>query len=237
MSEPRDSLSSTGLNADKLELFEYQLEPGSAAYNIAGALGIVGQLDVTALGRSFNEIGRRHESLHTSFVVVGGLPTQVIAPACHLAFAVEDLTARPVAEREADLQRLMKEEVRKPFDLRESPLLRSRLLRLAADEHLLLLTMHHIISDGWSIGIITRELAALYEAYRKGEESPLDELATQYADYALWQREHLTGDLLERQLSYWKEQLGGNLPVLELPTKRARSFQQTFRAATQTFSL
>jgi len=275
MNGTRNFSGSTGLSADKLELFEYlleeegiedvaqtdiisprdktglvplsfaqqrlwfldQLEPGSPAYNIAGALRMAGQLDVRALGRSLSEIVRRHESLHTSFVVVGGLPTQVIASASHLPLAFDDLTALPVAQREADLQRLMKEEVRKPFDLRESPLLRARLLRLAADEHLLLLTMHHIISDGWSIGIITRELTSLYDAYRKGEESPLDELATQYADYALWQREHLTGDLLEQQLSYWKKQLGGNPPVLELPTKRARSLQQTFRAAMQTFSL
>lgn len=235
---PRDRTAPVPLSFAQQRLwFLDQLEPGSAAYNVAGALRMMGQLDVKALGRSLNEIVRRHESLHTSFVVVGGLPTQVIAPACHLPLVIEDLTARPDAEREAELQRSMKDETRKPFDLRESPLLRARLLRLAADEHVLLLTMHHIVSDGWSIGIITRELAALYDAYRKGDKSPLDDLATQYADYALWQREHLTGDLLERQLSYWKNQLGGNLPVLELPAKRERSLQPTFRAAIQTFSL
>src|SRR5215510_7953304 len=131
----------------------------------------------------------------------------------------------------------MKEAVRTPFDLRQSPLIRSRLLRLRAGEHLLLLTMHHIISDGWSIGIITRELAALYEAFRYGRPSPLDELRIQYADYATWQRKHLLGEILDQELSYWKQQLSGTLPVLELPTKRARSAKQTFGAALLNLSI
>jgi len=214
-----------------------QLEPGTAAYNVAGALRIVGQLDVTALGRSLNEIVRRHESLRTAFVVLDEQPAQVVDTAVHLTIPVEDLSGHAAPERNTELQRLMKEEVRAPFDLRQSPLIRSRLLRLQADEHLLLLTMHHIISDGWSIGIIIRELAALYDAFRHGRTSPLEELKIQYADYATWQRKHLSGEILDQELAYWKQQLSGTLPVLELPSKRARSAQQTFRAALLNLSL
>ncbi|MGA9994162.1 MAG: amino acid adenylation domain-containing protein [Pyrinomonadaceae bacterium] len=275
MSEPKDFLNTAGLDADKLELFEYlleeegvdgaarpdiilprerrehlplsfaqqglwildQLEPGNAAYNIAGALRISGQLDVAALGRSLNEIVRRHEALRTSFVVVGGQPAQLIAATCHLSLSVEDLTTKPVVEREEQVQLLMKKESLTPFNLTQSPLLRAHLLRLSRDEHVLLLTMHHIISDGWSIGVMIRELAALYEAYTRGEASRLEELAVQYADYALWQREYLSGEFLEQQLSYWRQQLSGDLPVLELPMEKARPSVQTFRAATQTLIL
>lgn len=214
-----------------------QLEPGTAAYNIAGALRIVGQLDVPALDRSLNEIVRRHESLRTSFVIVDGEPTQVITPLTNFTLSAEDLSAYAAAEREAEQQRLLKEEVRRPFDLSQSPLIRARLLRVRADEYLLLLTMHHIISDGWSIGNITRELAMLYGAFRHSKASPLEELKIQYADYAAWQHDHLAGEVLERELSYWKQQLSGTLPVLELPTKRVRSAEQTARASLQTFSL
>ncbi|HEV2707211.1 MAG TPA: amino acid adenylation domain-containing protein [Pyrinomonadaceae bacterium] len=269
MSEPRDFLNMDGLDADKLELFEYlleeegiegaspteiisprertqrlplsfaqqrlwfleQLEPGSAAYHIAGALRMVGQLDTDALSRSLNEIVRRHESLRTSFIIVAGQPEQSISPAREIVLPVEDFTALPADEREAEMRRLSREEAHRPFDLSQSPLWRTRLLRMSEDEHVLLLTMHHIISDGWSSGVLVRELATLYEAYRKGAESPLAELPVQYADYALWQREYLTGETLESQLDYWRRQLGGNLPVLELPTQRARASVQTFRAA------
>jgi amino acid adenylation domain-containing protein len=217
--------------------FLEQLEPGTAAYNVAGALRIVGQLDVTALSRSLNEIVRRHESLRTAFIVVDGDPAQVVDTDVHLPLPIEDLSAYSAAERDAEQQRLMREEVHTAFDLSKSPLFRSRLLRLQAGEHLLLLTMHHIISDGWSIGVITRELATLYEAFRNGKPSPLEELEIQYADYAAWQRQHLSGEVLDHELAYWKQQLSGNLPVLELPTKRARSAQQTFRAALLNFSV
>jgi amino acid adenylation domain-containing protein len=275
MSEPRDFLSESGLDADKLELFEYlleeegvggaaqpdlisprerteplplsfsqqrlwfleQLEPGSAAYNIAGALRMLGQLDVEALALSLNEIVRRHESLRTSFIMVGRQPAQIIAPSCHLALPVEDLTAQPFAEREEMLDRLMKEEARQPFDLTHSPLLRARLLRLSSEEHVLLITMHHIVSDGWSSGVMVREMASLYEAYSRGEESGLEELSVQYVDYAMWQREHLTGEFLDHQLSYWRRQLSGSLPTLELPTERSRASVQTFRAATHSLVL
>ncbi|HVF56733.1 MAG TPA: condensation domain-containing protein, partial [Pyrinomonadaceae bacterium] len=201
-----------------------QLDPGSAAFNIAGALRMTGRLDTAALGRSLNEIVRRHESLHTSFVASGGQPAQVVAPAPHLALPIEELTAATGDERDEELRRLMDEEARKPFDLRESPQLRARLLRLSAEEHVLLLTMHHFVSDGWSVGVMVRELASLYEAYASGKDkSPLEELEIQYADYALWQREHLTGGVLDNQLDYWREQLSGDLPVLQLPSEKPRS--------------
>ncbi|HEY6187653.1 MAG TPA: condensation domain-containing protein, partial [Pyrinomonadaceae bacterium] len=217
--------------------FLHQFEPASSAYNMAGALRMVGQLDVHALSRSLDEIVRRHESLHTSFVSIGGKPVQVVAPASHLALAIEDLSVLPAAGREAELQRLMRREAREPFDLRESPLLRARLLRLSGEEYVLMLVMHHIVSDGWSLGIFARELAAIYGAYINGQPSPLEELSMQYADFAVWQREHLTGELLERQLDYWRRQLSGELPVLELPTGRPRPPVQTFRGATETFSI
>ncbi|HKG15027.1 MAG TPA: amino acid adenylation domain-containing protein [Pyrinomonadaceae bacterium] len=216
--------------------FLEQLEPGSPAYHIAGALRMLGRLDAAALRRSLNEIVRRHESLRTSFVVKGR-PEQVVAPDCHIALPVEDLSVLAAAEREAEMRRLSREEAQRPFDLSRSPLWRARLLRMGGDEHVLLLTMHHIISDGWSSGVMVRELAALYEAYAGGGESPLEELGVQYGDYALWQREQMTGEALETQLAYWRRQLSGDLPVLELPTRRARASVQTFRAASHTQAL
>ena len=121
------------------------------------------------------------------------------------------------------------EEAQQPFDLMRGPLFRFRLVRLAEEQHILLLTMHHIISDGWSLGVLGRELAALYQAYSAGQSSPLAELAIQYADFAVWQREWLQGEVLEKQLAYWREQLGGELPVLELTTDRPRPPIQTYR--------
>ena len=123
------------------------------------------------------------------------------------------------------------EEAKRPFDLAQGPLFRASLLRLAEDDHVLLLTMHHIVSDGWSMGIFTRELTALYEAFSEGKPSPLPELPIQYADFAVWQREWLQGEVLEKQLSYWRERLGGDLPVLELPTDRSRPAVQTYAGA------
>jgi amino acid adenylation domain-containing protein len=214
-----------------------QFEPGRAAYNIAGALRMEGRLDAAALGRSLDEIVRRHESLRTSFTSVGGAPVQVITPASHLALTVEELTSLPADGREAEVQRRARAEAARPFDLRESPLVRARLLRLSEEEHVLLLTMHHIVSDGWSLGVFARELAALYGAFTEGRPSPLQELSVQYADYAAWHRERLTGEFLDTQLDYWRRHLGGDLPVLELTTGRPRPPGRTFRGATHTFQL
>ncbi|HEU4557526.1 MAG TPA: amino acid adenylation domain-containing protein, partial [Longimicrobium sp.] len=205
-----------------------QLEPGSAAYNLTGAWRLEGALDTAALERSLGEIVRRHEALRTVFAEVDGSPVQVIAPFGGLALPVEDLSGLSEADREAALRRRAWEVAARPFDLAAGPLFRAALLRLGEHDHVLLLGMHHIVSDGWSVGVLYRELSALYAAYRAGAESPLPELAVQYADFAVWQREHLEGEALDRQLSYWRERLSGAPELLELPTDHPRPAVQTF---------
>ena len=214
-----------------------QLEPGGAVYNIPLALGLRGTLDVAALSRTLDEIVRRHEVLRTTFVVVEGEPRQLIHPPQPLTLSPSDLSTLPEAERESTLAQLVRDEAVAPFDLSRGPLLRVRLLRLSADEHVLSVTMHHIISDGWSLGVLVREVAALYEAYLKGAESPLAELPIQYADYSVWQRNWLTGAVLDAQLSYWREQLAGAPAALELPTDRPRPPLQSFRGDHYSFAL
>ena len=217
--------------------FLHQLEPESAAYNLPSAVRLVDALDTDALERSLNEIVRRHESLRTTFDIFGGQPRQVIAAARPVRLAPVDLSELPAHERAAQVQRLVEEEVRRPFDLARGPLFRARLLKLGAREHVLLLVMHHIVSDDWSMGVLVRELSSLYAAYREGAEPRLAELPVQYADYAIWQREYLTGAVLDEQLSYWREHLGGELPVLELPADRARPPVQSHRGAEELLEL
>ena len=200
-----------------------QYEPNSSVYNIPSALRLRGSLNIGALEQSLNEIIRRHESLRTTFSMVDGEPVQVIAPSVEFSLAVVDLRDHPEGEREEEAQRLVDEEARRPFDLAQGPLFRSKLVRLGEDDHVLLLTMHHIVSDGWSMGVLHRELSVLYPAFVNGESFPLPELPIQYADYAVWQREWLQGEVLDRQLSYWKKQLKGIPGVLNLPTDRPRS--------------
>jgi amino acid adenylation domain-containing protein len=214
-----------------------QLEPGSGFYNIPVALRLQGELDVAALERSFNELIGRHEPLRTRFATVAGEPVQVISDEWQVRLDVEDISGLSEVERAAEVERRAEAEAREGFDLAEGPLLRVKLLRLADDEHLLLLTMHHIIADGWSMGILVREVAALYEAHRNGIEAELPELPIQYADYAVWQREYLSGEVLEQQLSYWTKQLAGAPAVLELPTDRPRPEEQTYRGAQQEVKL
>ncbi|HEU4557572.1 MAG TPA: amino acid adenylation domain-containing protein, partial [Longimicrobium sp.] len=208
-----------------------RLEPGSAVYNMPMARRLVGALDVAALERSVGEIVRRHEALRTTFVEVDGSPVQVIAAFGGFALPLEDLSELSQADREASLRRRVGEEALQPFDLAAGPLFRAVLLRLGAEDHVLLLGMHHIVSDGWSMGVLDRELSALYVAYREGRESPLPELPVQYADYAVWQREQLVGDVLDRQLAYWRERLAGAPELLELPTDHSRPPVQTYRGA------
>ena len=210
-----------------------QLQPGSSLYNIATGVRFSGKLNLEALERSLAEVIRRHESLRTSFSLLDEQPVQLIAEAVSLSMPLIDLSHLDEAEREAALTRQAEAEAGRGFDLREPPLLRVRMLRLAQDEHVLLLTMHHIISDGWSMGVLVREVGALYEAYERGEESPLEELEVQYVDYAVWQRERLKGEELERELGYWREQLRGAPAVLELPTDRVRPAVQTYRGGRQ----
>ncbi len=208
-----------------------QLEPESSFYNIPAAVRLAGLLNVTALEQSFNEIVRRHETLRTTFPAKDGQPVQVVASAMSVVLPVTDFSKCPESECEAQLQHLVTEEIRRPFDLARGPLFRISLFRLGEEEHVLLLNMHHIISDGWSMNVLFRELAALYQAFSTQQPSPLPKLPIQYADYAVWQRQWLTGEVLEGQLTYWKKQLGGALPVLELPTDRPRPAVQSHRGA------
>jgi alpha-ketoglutarate-dependent taurine dioxygenase/acyl carrier protein len=214
-----------------------QLAPGNTAYNIQVAVGLTGALDHLALEKTLNEIIRRHEALRTTFGFREGLPVQIITSEYAISLPPFDISVEPTGEREAAVKRLYAEEGRRAFDLGKLPLLRFRLLKLAEAEHVLLLTMHHIISDGWSMGVITREVASLYEAFTTGQPSPLPELAVQYPDFAHWQRERLQGEVLESQLAYWKSQLGQQLPTLELPTDRPRPAVQSFRGERRLFTL
>src|SRR6185436_9418811 len=184
--------------------FLHQVDPTSPAYNMPAALRLEGWLDVSALVHSFREIARRHEVLRASFPVVGGRPAQVLAPDFELRLVVEDLSVLHPDDREPEARRRAQEEALRPFDLTRGPVLRARLLRLAPEEHVLLATLHHIVSDGWSMGVLVGDLAALYEAYSQGRPSPLPELPLQYADFAVWQREWLQGERLEAQLAYWR---------------------------------
>jgi amino acid adenylation domain-containing protein len=217
--------------------FLYQLEPDKPFYNIPAAVRLKGQLDVAALEQSINEILRRHEVLRTSFKTVEGQPVQVISPSILLSLPVIDLSELPEAYRETEIKQLQIAEAQQPFTLDTSPLLRVKLLRLGEEEHVALFTMHHIASDGWSMGMLMREVAALYQAFCNGQLSPLPELPIQYADFAAWQRQWLQGEVLESQLSYWRQQLDGAPAVLELPTDYTRPAVQTFRGATSSFQL
>ena len=218
--------------------FLQRLEPESAAYNLPMAIRLAGRLDVEALERTLNEVVRRHEILRTTFDEVAGHPVQVIAPAQPTPLAGADLReAGGEQERAEAARRLALEEARQPFDLSRGPLLRARLLKLGDEEHVALLTMHHIISDGWSIGLLVKEVAALYEAFVTGRSSPLPALSIQYADYAAWQRRWLDGGALERQLDYWRRQLGGAQAALDLPTDRRPQAPRARRGAHHSFSL
>ncbi|HYR10531.1 MAG TPA: condensation domain-containing protein, partial [Longimicrobium sp.] len=208
-----------------------RLESGSATYTIPAALRLAGALDEAALERALGEIVRRHEALRTVFAEVDGSPVQVVVPFGGFALPVEDLSGLSDADREEAVRRRAGEEASHPFDLSAGPLFRAALLRLGAEDHVLLLSMHHIVSDGWSMGVLFRELSSLYEAYREERESPLPELAVQYADYAVWQREQLAGEVLDQQLAYWKERLADAPALLELPTDHPRPAVQTYRGA------
>ncbi|GER91693.1 hypothetical protein KDW_58550 [Dictyobacter vulcani] len=210
--------------------FLEQLEPGNIAYNIPLALHLRGALNVTALQQTVREIVRRHESLRTRFVSVNGEARQQIDPCESFTLALE-----PV-EPGQQLQDLIEEEARQPFDLEQGPLFRARLLQVSAQEALLLLTLHHSIADGWSLGILTRELSQLYTAYVNGQPFALSELPLQYADYALWQRQWLQGEVLDAQLAYWKQQLSGAEP-LALLTDYPRPVVQTYNGAQRRIEL
>src|SRR5262249_4521743 len=208
----------------------------SSFYNESRSMPLSFAVDVRVLERCVNEIVRRHEVLRTTFHSIDGQPYQKIAPTLAVPVPVQDLSGLRWHERERETMRLAREEACQPFDLVRGPLIRTRLLRLGEQDYLFLLTMHHIVCDGWSVGVFAWELTTLYQAYSMGVPLFLPELPIQYADFAVWQRELLQGQSLDRQLSYWKGQLNG-LSVLQLPTDRPRPAVQTFDGARQAIVL
>ncbi|HWW76696.1 MAG TPA: condensation domain-containing protein, partial [Pyrinomonadaceae bacterium] len=233
---PRDEALPLSFAQQRLWFFD-QLQPNTSLYNSQRVLRLSGDLDVKALGLTCDEIVRRHEALRTTFAAVDGRPVQVIHPPAPVPLPIIDLSDLPAEEWPAQSERLAEEEARRPFDLEGGPLLRVVLVRLSEREHVVLFTTHHIVADGWSMGVYVHELVTLYAAYMEGRPSPLPELAVQYADYAVWQRRWLQGEVLEQQVSYWRNQLEGAPSVLELPTDRARPPVQTHRGAHHSFVL
>jgi amino acid adenylation domain-containing protein len=217
--------------------FINQLAPTSPAYNIAVAVELTGRLDVTVLERSLREIVRRHEILRTRFVVVDGAPVQVISDELSVTMPLFDLSDLTEPRRTQEAEQLLLSEAATPFDLGELPLLRIRLLKLRPQQHILLLNLHHIIGDSWSMGVLFREIGTLYEAFSADRCSPLPDLEIQYADYALWERRWLKADVLERQLSYWRDRLAGASLTLELPLDRPRPERESFRGLREEQSL
>jgi amino acid adenylation domain-containing protein len=211
--------------------------PGNKTFNVPSIVRLSGQLDAAALEHSFTELTRRHESLRTTFDMVDGELMQIIHQPAATGMQVIDLQALSQSEQEAQIRELAEAELTRPFDLVHGPLMRTTLVKQSEQEHVLLIMKHHIVTDGWSMGIFFYELTTLYACYAQGAPSPLPELTVQYADYAHWQREWLQGEDLEKQLSYWREQLGGELPVLQLPTDFPRPAVQTYQGKELLFSL
>ncbi len=217
--------------------FLEQLQPGSSTYHIPIAVRLTGSLNVEVLQQVINNIIQRHEVLRTNFTTIDQELIQVISPSRELVINLINLQFIPKTEQETKVKQIAIEEARKPFDLEQDLLLRVTLLKLDETEYVILLTMHHIISDGWSMEVLVKEIATLYAAFSQNLPSPLTPLEIQYADFAVWQREWLQGEVLETQLGYWKQQLGGTLPVIQLPTDFPRSRVQSFRADTVSFKL
>ena len=214
-----------------------QLEPGMHVYNLPFAVRLRGELDVAAIEHAFSELVKRHESLRTSFAATEGEPVQIIAPPAELCLPLIDLSLLAPPSREEEIARLVHREALRPFDLALGPLVRACLLRLAEAEHIMLFTMHHIIADGWSMHVILKEVALLYEAYSDGRPSSLPETPIQYADFAYWQRNWLRGPVLEEQLSFWKRQVANAPALLALPTDKPRPAVRSFAGAHQSFLL
>ncbi|HEX2641688.1 MAG TPA: condensation domain-containing protein, partial [Thermoanaerobaculia bacterium] len=214
-----------------------RLEPGNPAYNIPGAFHVNGPFDLGVTFACADEIVRRHESLRTTFAATEGEPVQVVAPHLHLEVPVVDLSALPDERREPEAERLTRFERLLPFDLARGPLLRVSVLRTGAQRHIVLYTMHHIVSDGWSVSVFLREMAALYSAFVRRQPSPLPELPIQYPDYAVWQRGWLQGETLEKHLQFWRDQLAGAPPLLTLPTDRPRPAIQSYQGSNRAFVL
>ena len=214
-----------------------QLEPNSSIYNIPLALRLVGNLNQAALEQSLQEIIDRHEALRTNFVTVDEQPIQIIHTKTNWKVSILEWQNLSLSEQEIATQKLVRQQAIQPFDLAKEPLIRATLVVLSQTEHILLVCMHHVVSDGWSMGVFVSELSALYKAYSQGQPSPLAPLPIQYADFAIWQKDWLQGDVLETQLNYWQQQLKDAPALLSLPTDRPRPAVQTFAGATQEFTL
>jgi amino acid adenylation domain-containing protein len=217
--------------------FIEQLTPNQPLYNEPSALRLRGTLNVTALVQSLNEIVRRHEVLRTTFNLVEEQPQQIIAPLLILEVPIVNLQSLPLQVQEDEVKRIATEEAQQPFNLKTGPLLRATLLQLDTQEYVLLLTIHHIICDLWSATVLMREIAALYSALSQHQSSPLPELSIQYADFAVWQRQWLVGEVLEKQITYWQQQLDGAATLLELPTDKPRPTMMSYRGARQSVVL
>jgi len=230
---PRDRPLPLSFSQQRLWYLD-QLEPGNVAYNNPSALRLSGPLDAPALERALNEVVRRHEALRTTFALEDSGPVQRIASSLAVPVPVVPLEAE--GDRDAAIARWAREEARRPFDLAAGPLIRAALLRVDSTEHVLLVTPHHIVSDGWSAGVMMKELAVLYAAFVSGAASPLPELQVQYVDYAAWQHEWLRGPALEKELSWWKQTLA-DVPVLRLSTDKPRPAVQSYRGAQHRFTV
>lgn len=234
----RGAIGSCSLSFAQQRLwFLNQLEQDTPVYNIVKAVRMSGVLDVEVLQKTLAAIVARHEALRTTFAVTEGSPVQIIVESRSVELAIIDLSTCPEMACEGELQRLLIAEARRSFNLSHDVMLRATVLQLDQQENVLLLVMHHIASDGWSIGILFREFVTLYAAFCLGQPSPLPELPIQYADFAVWQQQWLQGEVLEQQLAYWTRQLADNLPVCELPTDRPRPAVQSYRGARQSLVL
>ncbi|MCU9545531.1 condensation domain-containing protein, partial [Pseudomonas mosselii] len=234
--ESRHDFASIPLSfAQQRLLFLWQLEPHSAAYNMAAGLRLIGRLDVAALRRSFEHLVARHEALRTVFQVDGEQPRQVILETQVVPLEQVDLTQVASERREAELAAQVREASHQPFDLLHGPLLRASLYRLAAEDYVLLVSMHHIVSDGWSMDVMVKEFVHSYQAFSQGQAPQLPALEVQYADYAIWQRSWLEAGEGERQLDYWRQQLGQEQPLLEVAADFARPLTQSFDGQTLSF--
>ena len=233
---PRNAELSLSFGQERL-WFLNELEPNNPAYHIPIVLSLTGPLHVTALEQSINDILRRHEVLRTTFQTVNGQPVQFVNTHRSTTLPVVDLRELPETEQGAKVLKLTLEEANRPFNLARGPLFRSTLLRLGEEESRLLVTVHHIVFDGWSVGIFFRELSALYEAFCTGSTALLPDLLIQYSDFARWQLQRLQGKIIDQQLAYWKQQLRGGSPLLELPTDRPRPTVQSYRGARRFLTL
>lgn len=236
LSVSRDSDLPLSFAQERIWFLEYA-GGKSGAYNMPSAQCLIGSLNITALKQAVAQIVQRHEALRTTFKRVKFSAIQIIHPTLTIDVPVVDLQGLPLQKQSAEVQRLMAQDIQRPFDLAEGPLLRVLLLHLSEQEHILLVVMHHIISDAWSVGIFMQELSVLYQAFQDGNPSPLPKLPIQYADFAYWQRTGLQGEVLESHLNYWRQQLSGQIPALELPIDRPRSPSQSNRAASQSLML